>query len=85
MIFSKTFMSEKYGQVVAIKQKNEYGEPSILLYFNPDGLGVCSAELKKEKSAKGFEKNDKDFDNLDLERIEGTLKGIYLEVFGEEM
>ena len=41
MKFSKTFPSNRYGQIVMIEKQGHSGEPEIRFFFKPDGYGVC--------------------------------------------
>lgn len=41
MIFAKMFDTQ-YGQVVAMLQEDDDGDPEIRFYAKPEGFGVCS-------------------------------------------
>ncbi len=77
--FAKLFQSNKYGQILAVRQDNDEGIPELRVNVHPDGLGVCSIALSfsDEDKDEGYEKRDDAFEILDLETAEETVKLIF--------
>lgn len=69
-VFAKDFRSEKYGQIVAIQQSDDDGDPEIRLFFKPENLGVCSLAL----GFHDWDKCDQQFERIDLDLVEQLLK-----------
>lgn len=40
-MFSKTFDSKRYEQIVLMKRQDSQGAPEIRFYFTAEGYGVC--------------------------------------------
>ena len=70
-MFAKIFESDKYGQLVVMKDQNDDGDPCVKFYYDPgvDGISICSSVL----SAKKEEYRDKLFDRVDLEMAETAV------------
>lgn len=75
-IFSKTFLSEKYGQIVLIKQPSDSPNmgDEIRIFFKPVQLGVCNISFSFKDNDDGYQACDKTFDELSLEKTEELLK-----------
>jgi hypothetical protein len=44
-MFSKTFESKRYDQIVLMKRQDTQGAPEIRFYFTAEGYGVCEFSI----------------------------------------
>lgn len=82
-IFAKLFISEKYGQLVAMSQENDEGAPEVRVFCQPPEMGVCSAALTFKDTDKGFDDRDAVFSKFDVEKAEVLAEQIIKSI--EEM
>lgn len=70
--FAKMFESEEYGQVVVMNDDLD-GLPAVVVFFQPEGMGVCKAALKFSDDEEGYDKCDAAFEKVDLELAESII------------
>jgi nitrate reductase NapAB chaperone NapD len=63
MDFAKIFNTEK-GQILAVMDTNDNGDPAITVSASPSGLGVCSSALVFHDSDEGYEQQEKAFSDM---------------------
>ena len=68
-MFSKTFNSQKHGQIVVMRAASEYLEPEIRVHFKPKHLGICTITSQYESS----EEADVEFEKVDQQRAEKVV------------
>lgn len=73
-VFAKMFSSEKYGQIVAIRQgADETGKPEIRFFFQPPAMGVCSLAMVFDDTDDGWDAQEEAFAKLKLDAAEKTV------------
>lgn len=75
--FAKLFNTEKYGQILVLKEVNEDEKPSIKVYFNPPGLGLCNLSIVFGDSEDGWENWEKSLDAIDEETAINQVKSAF--------
>ena len=66
--FSKVFESEKFGQILVMKD-NDDGKPTVDTHICIEG-GNMKASMKWSETDEGYEKRENVFDKIDLEFAE---------------
>ncbi len=76
-IFAKLFVLETIGQVLVKLDDGENG-PEVRLYFQPEGLGVCSTafNFKADESGSEWDKAEKAFEMVDSDKAEKIVRGV---------
>lgn len=75
--FAKIFESEKHGQMLVIKGKDDEGNPAVIVSVMPDSLGLCSASICFEDNDTGWEQRDTTFDLMDEVAAEDAASRIF--------
>ena len=75
--FAKLFHFEEIGQVLVKLDDGDEG-PEVRIYFQPDGLGVCSTafNFKEDEEQTEWDKAEKAFEMVD----EKTALGVVTEL-----
>lgn len=73
-MFAKLFDCEEYGQLLVKIDANDDGAPEVRVFFEPDGLGVCSVGLSYEDSDEGWDKAEESFDSFTTESAKAVVK-----------
>lgn len=74
--FAKVFHSEEYGQLVVMLDRNDRGDPALMVFFNhphPD-LGVCSIAPSWDDTDEGWDRAEKAFSDSNLELAEALVR-----------
>lgn len=75
--FAKLFESEKYGQLVVIKQTDDDGLPEVRLFLLPENLGVCSIAISfVDDSEKSCDECRRIFEEFDMEKAESMAQQV---------
>lgn len=75
MKFAKIFESEKYGQLVVMKELNDDQDSSIAVHFYPgvEGVDLCAIRYAYDEEAQ----RDAMFEQVDLTMAEKSVKRIW--------
>jgi hypothetical protein len=75
----KILESEKYGDILVVADTSEDGYPSVSVKMVPEGLGICGPnyEFTDEDENKAWEKVDKLFSRIDIEKAESIAKELH--------
>jgi hypothetical protein len=76
MAFARLFESEKYGQILMVRDASDDGRPFIEVSVEPGGYGVCSSKLTWEHSELGWNLMETYFEGTTLEVAEDLAKEI---------
>lgn len=70
--FCKLFESEKFGQILVMKDTRDDGAPAVFVKFIPQGMGVCGPDyaFNDDNEDDAWDKVDKLFDSITLESCE---------------
>lgn len=72
--FAKLFEYDDIGQVVVMADKDDEENPSIIVYCQPKGLGVCTLKIGFADTDQGWDDRDKAFaDNITKEAVHSLL------------
>lgn len=76
--FCKVFNSEEFGQILVMKDTLEDGCPAVFVKFIPEGFGLCGQDFSFDDDDEdvAWEKVDKFFDEIDLEKAEALAKDV---------
>lgn len=82
--FFRTFDSDHYGQILALRKQGEDG-PELQVLFRPPGLEVCTVGFQFTDDAAGAEKADLALESLTREQAEALLADVTQdEIFQED-
>lgn len=62
--FAKIFNTDK-GQILALKQTNDEGNPEVRVFVEPENLGVCSIAVSRNDNDAGWDAIDSLFEKID--------------------
>lgn len=71
--FAKLFRADDTGQVLVVLDEGDEG-PEIQISFKPNGLGVCSMNLKFNDSDEGWQKAEHAFSKIDSDAALGLAR-----------
>lgn len=76
-IFAKLYQFDSVGQVL-VKLDDEENGPEVRLYFQPEGLGVCSSafNFKADENGSEWDKAEQAFELVDAEKAEKIVLGV---------
>lgn len=76
-MFARLFESEKYGQMVAIKDESDQGTPEVhFIGETPNGVRI-SLNAGWNDDDSGWAKQKETIERITLEEMEGILGGLY--------
>ena len=72
-IFAKLLEVNGY-QILVQKDTNEKDEPTLVITFQPNGMGLCSFTPTFNDNDDGYEARDKAFDEVTEEKVYDAIK-----------
>lgn len=79
--FAKLFETEKYGQILVIKNKDDDGFPQVQFNVYPKNMGICASAIGFPKTSQGWSDQDACFDSVDEQTAVNAVYDIF--VFSE--
>ena len=75
MAFAKLYETEKYGQILVMKNHAGEDGPEVAFHFEPEhqDLGVCAVRIGFPETDQGHDGCDKLFEEINQERAEGAV------------
>jgi hypothetical protein len=78
--FCKLFDSERYGQLLLMRQESDHDGMEIRCFAQPPGLGVCSVAIGFGDTDAGDGMCDEVFDTIDQAAAERMVKQLFDQV-----
>lgn len=77
--FAKVYETEQYGQILALMQNNDDGDPEIRFFAKPPGLGVSSIALSfgDSNDDESWDRQEKAWELVNEEAATGAVKSMF--------
>ena len=81
MSFAKLFDTQRFGQVLALLEPDDKGNPALHWYVEPKGLGVCRIALGFKDTDDGWDAAERALEKADIDAANAAAIAIYKTAF----